>query len=321
MNFKRLLFCSIPVAAVLVACEDDLVEDATFRMWCGDDRLCAWNLDAGRIRRAPTWHKNDPGVELLDTPTAISQVVDKSTKCLAFTTIADVEASAQVTVGIDFDDDGTIDHEQPIAATGFREVKTLVTAPVRYASFRVIVTKKGQGRAVLAQMRIQSAGGCTAPPLRLRDRPLGAPCAQGEPSECRSGVCCEGVCAECCTDPKFLDFSEDGGASVVNGESAVKPPEVPCPEGQTCRRREVRQLAAFVTIVPLQCDPGMGVRPPGAVCLADDDCASGTCDGATAEAKDSQFFVRPDAAPCETDFPDAGGGDCALTSVRDGRCL
>lgn len=317
MKLKRLLFALIPVATVLTACEDDLVEDATFRMWCGDDRLCAWNLDTGHIRRAPTWHKNDPGVELLDTPTAISQVVDKSAKCLAFTTIADVDPSAQVTVAIDFDDDGSIDYEQPIVAVGFRSVKTQVTAPVRYDGFRIVITKKGTGRAVLAQIRIQSSGECTAPPMRVRDRLLGSPCSQGEPNECRSGVCCEGICAECCVDPKLLDMAADGGAAIVNGESAVKPPRVECPDGQTCKRRDTRAATLFFAVVPLQCDPGMKKRPAGAVCLADDDCASGTCEGADVDA----FVPLQDKQTCQPDFPDAGGGDCTITRVHEGRCL
>lgn len=317
MKLLRSFFLLVPVVVAMTACDDDLVEDATFRMWCGDDRLCAWNLDTGRIRRAPTWHKDDPGVELVDTPTAISQVVDKTARCLAFTTIADVEASAQVTVGIDFDDDGSIDYEQPIAAVGFHSVKTQVTAPVRYAGFRIVITKKGTGRAVLAQIRIQGASDCTAPPLRLHDRLLGSPCAQGEPNECRSGVCCEGVCAECCTDPKFLDVAPDGGAAVVNGESAVKPPIVPCPDGQTCTRRDTRAATLFFTVVPKQCDPGMRKRPPGASCLANDDCKSGRCEAADVDA----IVPLQDKQVCQPDFPDAGGGDCTITKVREGRCL
>lgn len=319
MKLRRLLLLVLlvlPIAALVAACDDDLLEDATFRMWCGDDRLCAWNLDTGHIRRAPTWHKNDPGVELVDTPTAISQVVDKTSRCLKFTTIADVDASAQVTVAIDFDDDGSIDYEQPIAAVGFRAVSTEVTAPIRYTGFRVVITKKGTGRAVLAQIRIQSGSDCTAPPLRLRDRLLGSPCTQGEPNECRSGVCCEGVCAECCTNPKFLDMAADGGASIVNGESGVKPPIVQCPDGQTCRRRDVSQSTLFFAAVPLQCDPGMGKRPAGAACLADDDCKSGRCDGTQVDAVDP---FRDGS--CEPDFPDAGGGDCTITKVREGHCL
>jgi hypothetical protein len=316
MKLRRLLALLIPVAAAMTACDDDLLEDATFRMWCSEDRLCAWNVDTGHIRRAATWHKNDPGVELVDTPTAISQVTDKTSRCLKFTTIADVEASAQVTVGIDFDDDGSIDYEQPISAVGFHPVETQVTAPVRYTGFRVVVTKKGDGRAVLAQMRIQSSGDCTAPPLRLRDRLLGSPCSQGDPNECRSGVCCEGVCAECCVDPKLLDMASDGGAAIVNGESAVKPPIVQCPDGQTCKRREALASTLFFATVPLQCDPGMRKRPAGAVCLADDDCTSGACDGADVDA-----VVPLRDASCEPDFPDAGGGDCMITKVREGRCL
>jgi hypothetical protein len=43
-------------AGVFVVGCDDVVKDATFRMWCGEN-LCEWTTEAGSIRRAPTWHK------------------------------------------------------------------------------------------------------------------------------------------------------------------------------------------------------------------------------------------------------------------------
>lgn len=307
-----LLLLALPLALLVAACEDDLVEDATFRLWCGDDRLCAWNVDAGHIERVGTWHRRDPGVEFVDTPTILSQLVEKGgVRCLTFTTIADVAPSAQMTVGVDFDDDGVVDHEQPIVGTGFANVETEVSAPLRYDSFRILLTKKGTGRAVLAQMRVQSKGSCAAPPLRFRDRPLGSPCAQGEPSECRSGVCCEGICAECCTKPRALDVGPDGGA----GPGFA--PEASCPEGQTCAPREVPMLPDFFATVPQQCDPGGGKRVSGTACLADDDCASGTCEGARSAARN---VMSPDAG-CAADFPEPGGPDCMFVSVREGQCL
>src|SRR5690606_38389238 len=153
-----------------------------------------------------------------------------------------------------------------------REVKTEVTAPrtPHTVKPRISITKKGQGKVVLAQIRLQGSEDCTAPALRLRDRPLGDGCLQGTPSECASGVCCEGICAECCVAPQRFDFVEQDGALTT-----VTPPQVACPGSGVCERRDVpRHFGLFASneVVPLQCDPGRRLRPAGAVCLADDDC-------------------------------------------------
>lgn len=304
------VFLSAFVATVLVAGCDDVVRDATFREWCGE-KLCAWELEAGSIRKAPTWHKNDHGVELVDTPTVLSQSVDSSPRCLTFTTVADVEPSAQVTLGLDFNRDGTIDIEQPIAATRFREMKTQVTAPAHYSGIRFVIAKKGTGRAVLAQMRVQSGEECSAPPVMLRDLPLGSPCAMANGgAECRSGVCCDFLCADCCPGPSpYADTS--------SGES-VKNQTVPCGGSATCEvRSTLHTRALFLPAVPHQCDPGKGSGAPGDECLANDDCASGVCEGA-----DLRSFktLGNEVAQCPDDFPDAGGDGCVFMHVRGGRC-
>ena len=72
--------------------------------------------------------------------TAISQKVDKSPTCLEFSVIADVASEAQVSIGVDFDADGTVEYEQPIAALGFREQKTQITAPSRYVGINLSCT-------------------------------------------------------------------------------------------------------------------------------------------------------------------------------------
>jgi len=306
------------LTSLLVAgCDDDLIDDANFHMWCGDE-LCSWKLETGHIRQAPTWHKNDHGVELIDTPTTISQELKKTASCIVFSTIADVDATAQVTIGMDFTGDGVVDYEQPIAASGFREVQTQISAPRATSLPRVYITKKGQGRAVLAQLRLQSSGSCTAPPLRLKDRALGDACAQGtqgEPSECKSGVCCGGICSECCVTEKAggFDVGSDGG--VVPG------PNVACPNGGTCERRAVDNTGFFTAVLPLQCDPGKHLRRSGEGCLADDDCASNSCDGASSIARKPELFFQDAGAElCPSDFPDAGAAGCTFLSVRDGRC-
>ncbi len=296
MNPKRLLLVStvLGALAVLAAGCDDVIEDPTFRMWCGES-LCAWKLENGSIQRAPTWHKKDHGVEFVETPTTISQETTKNPKCLEFTTIADVEPGAQMTIGLDFNRDGTIDAEQPIAATGFREAKTIVTAPAIYDGIRFVLSKKGSGRAVLAQMRVQSRTECTAPPSPLKDLPLGSGCTAN--GECQSGICCEKLCAECCA------------------------PERTCDDGGACERRDAPAIrASFRPAVPHQCNPGRGEKLADDACLANDDCASGVCEGAWTPSVRTDLTGDGGTVACPASFPDAGGNDCVFGALRAGRC-
>jgi hypothetical protein len=307
----RLFVLALAVLAGVLAtgCED-VVKDATFRTWCGEN-LCEWTTEEGSIRRAPTWHRKDFGVELVDAPTVISQTTDKTPRCLEFTTIADVDPAAQVTIGLDFDDDGSIDHEQPIAATGWRESKTLVTTPLAFSKIRFVIAKKGVGRAVLAQMRVQASDSCTAAPVQLRDLPLGAPCAASAGgAECTSGACCEGLCAECCVPSEGqVDF---------HGEIVHDAPAACSGDARCTRYAPDAGASPFLPgVVPFMCDPQSGERPAGAPCLTGEDCASGACEGARSEALSFERGLEPCSG---ADFPDAGQPDCVFTSIRAGAC-
>ena len=79
--------------------------------------------------------------------------------------------------------------------------------------------------------------------------------------ECATGVCCDGVCSQCC---------HDHGAA--------------CPQSTSC------QLLSWWTLpdngqdyknqlLPRQCSPGENLGAMGAPCLGDDDCLSGSCSG------------------------------------------
>jgi hypothetical protein len=305
------------LANIGAGCEgDDLVKDPTFRTWCGDE-LCAWTTEVGAVQRAPTWHRNDYGVELAATPTTIAQETDTSdARCLVFTTVADVEASAQVALNVDFDRDGVVDFDLPIAETGFRQVRAELTPPTAYDGIRFAVTKKGEGRAVLAQVRVERSALCSAPPIVVAPRPLGGACSAQDPGACASGVCCNHVCAECC-DPDALGLSSDG--RFFPDEAPIAPP-VACPGAARCgvRAEALAGVDPSVTLLftplPMQCDPGQRLRPSGAACLADDDCASGACDGASAEAE------ADTGASCEAHYPSSGAQECHFRRVRGGLC-
>jgi len=284
LPFFVLLFA---IASLGGDCEGDVVRDPTFRDWCGDS-LCAWRLDAGHIRKAATWHPEDFGVEFLDTPTRISQPSDTSSHCLLFTTVADVDASAQASIIADFDDDGTNDVTLPIAATTWHKVEVLISAPKAYSGVRFTIEKAGSGHAVLAEMRIQTSDKCAGDGPKLHDLPLGATCAADD--ECGSHSCeaaPTSVCSEC-------------------------GPTLACAGGAACTRHRSDMLG-----LPLQCGAGRGLGAAGAPCLDGTDCASGTCDGARVRAKfrgDAQDFAACDLGAAQ--LPP----DCAEVVADAGRC-
>jgi len=82
-------------------------------------------------------------------------------------------------------------------------------------------------------------------------------------AECATGVCCDGVCSECC--------QEHGAA---------------CPQSTTCKLLEWSTLGDDYQFqfLPRMCSPGENLGVSGAACLRDDDCQSGTCKG-TGELK------------------------------------
>jgi hypothetical protein len=196
---KRMSFARSRAVRVLAAgflfsslgadCEGNIVSDPTFRDWCDHD-LCKWHTDTGAVERVPTWNANDFGVSLLDG-TQISQPTDESeATCLLFTTVANIDPTAEVMLLVDFDADGTVERALPLGATQWHQVRLEITAPPSYAGIRFAIRKEGKGTAVLAELRVQSATGCTGPAPVLHDLVSGQPCS-GD-LECDSGVCSDG---------------------------------------------------------------------------------------------------------------------------------
>lgn len=324
LNLRRsavLLLVSLFCVVFAAGC-DDIISDPNFHTWCGD-QLCSWKLESGEIRKVPTWHKKDFGVELLDSKapshvTAISQKVvtapslfnifsSPAPTCLEFSVIADVAAEAQVSISVDFSADGEVEYEQPIAATGFREQKTQITAPLQYENITFTISKRGTGRAVLAQMDVRSKTDCTAPPLRLKPQKMGSKCGSDR-SACLSGVCCDGMCSECCPS-RPPEHDEDGG---------VVPDLQNMCTGATCESLRLPNtpegLPSSYNAIPRQCEPGSRKRPAGAECLLDEDCTSGTC----SDADWTLYKLHIDGGACPP--PPAGDANCLATSVRAGRC-
>jgi hypothetical protein len=172
-------------------CGCPLDKDPGFDDWCGDT-LCAWQLQQGEIRKAPTWHERDYGVELLGSSVVLAQKSDTSSvACLQFSVIAKIDPAASVYWEMDFLSDGTIDYRERIPSTEWNQLTFLVSAPTWYDGVTFYITKESAGSAVLARLEISDAEGCTAPPIPLGNRPTGAWCESDD--ECASGACTSGT--------------------------------------------------------------------------------------------------------------------------------
>jgi hypothetical protein len=121
---------------------------------------------------------------------------------------------------------------------------------------------------------------------------LGERCATDR--QCSTGICCEGVCSECC------------------------PGRAACAGTRGCARAEVK--AALPPRRPWRCDAGLGTGPAGAWCLAAADCTSGAC-----ESEGSLSVCAGDGKTCDearrcrdwgADLPNA----CTLLGAAGGRC-
>ena len=186
---------------VLAGCPLD--SDPGFDDWCGET-LCKWQLQQGRIQKAPTWHERDYGVELVGSNVVLSQVSGTaSVACLEFSVIADIEPAASVYFEMDFLSDGTIDYRERIPSARWDELKFLVSAPTWYEGVTFYITKESAGHAVLARLVVAPGSGCTAAAIPLVNRPAGAWCETGD--QCTGGACegldvCKATFALCGTD-------------------------------------------------------------------------------------------------------------------------
>jgi hypothetical protein len=281
-------------ASMAPGCNNDVLQDSTFRLWCGDN-LCAWRLDTGSVKRVPTWHPDDYGVELADTPTQISQTTTEGSECMEFSAVADVDATASASIQVDFNFDGKPDYRWPLPETHWRPTKTLIFGPLGMSSqFRFMVRKDGTGHAALAEIRLQRADGCTDPRVALATSSLGIGDLCNEDAQCTSGICC-GLPA---TEPD---------AGVVLGRCSAcctATPLRPCANGG-CLEPKGFETAYVADRLPLLCAPGTRSGRTGDPCTGPDDCASQQCEGTV---------VYPNSATCEA------GSACTVLAVHAGAC-
>jgi hypothetical protein len=261
-------------AALIAAC-GDLTQDPSFDRWCGDS-LCNWELDEGRIERVATWHERDYAVHLLDSPTQLSQLSERSSvQCISFALIVDAEASAELSLQLDFNDDRRVDYVRKLPAVRWKRMGFTVHAPEHYKKLRFIVRKQGKGRAVIAQLHAVESEDCAGPRVDLSELRPGAPCSQDD--QCSSGLCTERRCSDCAAD------DDCGDAEVcVSGACSPCREDADCASDQRCAWREASARGAGRMCVP---ESENLARVPGELCDSDADCAETDCCGGVCSAQ------------------------------------
>ena len=181
------------------SCSPPLLDNPGFDIWCGDNELCGWEVEAGEVARVSTWHERDYGVRLQGDPAIISQVQDLThwdATCYVVDLVADADDGADLTLELDFFDDGSADVSHPIPADNWKHVHYDLSTPAWYQGVRFRVVKTGSARAVVAQIRVERGTpgeDCTGDPLSVL-RPDGVQCTSSD--QCESALCDEtdGVC-------------------------------------------------------------------------------------------------------------------------------
>ncbi len=337
------------------SCEP-VVKDSSFELWCGD-QLCAWSTDSGSVRRVPTWHEKDFGVELVGDGARISQRsdLDETTGCLRFEVTAEIEDRASLIVEMDFFDDGKIDFSQIVPSAGWAPLHFDVPTPISYSGVRFIVRKTGNGRAILAQLDVSKGGDCTSPRPNVTDRPLGASCGASE--ECASGLCesaagfpaCSGckndagctagqACGVESSDQRNVYLACGAAGRHLIGERCETGTEcasgvccgdvcseccagsAPCSGGRTCGRIPFDPQIKLLRL-PSLCAPGQGTAAAGAACVAPSDCASGRCTGdGTLSACQGDGRRCATSDECHLQPPGQFGQNCIEIGTAGGRC-
>lgn len=332
-------------------CDGGITRDPGFDLWCGDV-LCAWKLERGDVRRVPTWHAADSGVELVSEGTAIEQftpVDSNDGTCLRFDLISDVAENAQVELGVDIYGDGSIERSFSIPTAHWKPVSFAFAVRPPFTGIRFDIAKQGPGHAVVARMRAFVAKtGCEGvTELTGGPAPLGALCTAA--TDCASAICTPNVftgnrCTGCdpsqatCGAQEVCGLADPGPAERAVpiacvakagrelGEQCLTGAECAtgicnfgvcstCYGDATCGATTCSQA---YSAGPFLCGAGAHLGKRGEPCAGNDDCASGMCSGAA-----RQQCLDGRACATDANCPVDGNlmpGPCTTVGVQGGSC-
>ncbi|MCU0663433.1 MAG: hypothetical protein MUC50_14035 [Myxococcota bacterium] len=278
---KILQWLALATCALLLGCPpDSLLTNKDFDLWCGDV-LCGWQVDRGKIEKAPTWHKKDLGVGLVGSDVAISQemITDQfDVDCISMELVAYAGTDVDLYLEIDFLDDNydNPEYSQQIPKLNWTPIRFDIRPPEWFSTARFIVRKVGDGKAVLARVAAVNGIDCTGKPVALDQAPNGVPCESDH--DCASGICAS------IADPA-LDGEERGYCSECRSDIDC-PNEELCGVGADSKFLLLRQCVAPASRVlgercagGSECELGICTEGVCSTCGPHDPCALGeSCD-------------------------------------------
>ncbi|HSD87124.1 MAG TPA: hypothetical protein VLB44_06400, partial [Kofleriaceae bacterium] len=227
--------------------------------------LCAWKLERGEIKRVPTWHEADAGVELVGDDVAIEQLTPVNYTdgtCIRFDLVANVADNAEVYLDVDVEGDGTLEMHERLPTSHWKPLSYNISIAAPYDGIRFQITKRGAGEAVLANIGANTADAAKCAGLSQLDpgpRRPGAMCDANE--ECASALCIP--------SPTL----SPGGSFLGTTCGGCDPSSPTCNTGETCG---LGDAFSPVFAVPAQCVPS-ATKELGEKCLSSAECISGGC--------------------------------------------
>ena len=151
------------------SCGTPVLQNPSFDLWCGN-KLCAWTVDQGQIRRVPTWHPSDFGVELVGDPVVISQssaVTPDSVYCFHVEFQVDKDPGVKLSLQLYANDVGLPASEKSMQSQNWVPNSFDIEAYASNQTLRFAVRKAGAGRAVIATIFVTD--GCSSVTSTLQE--------------------------------------------------------------------------------------------------------------------------------------------------------
>jgi hypothetical protein len=336
-----------------------ITRDQGFDLWCGEV-LCTWKLERGEIKKVGTWNEHDSGVEMIGDDVAFSQltpVTSGDTTCIRFELVANVDENAEVRLNVDVYGDGSVELSERLPTARWKPLSFKIPIRAPYQGVRFELTKRGSGKAVLAQLQAETATGECEGFTVISPGPAPAGGACNENGQCASGMCrmindpsawfgIAQVCVDCdpglgaaaCTSGDVCGFG--AAHSRVLNVPARCVPAASKDLGEQCRTGGECSTGVCNSFVcstcdgthpcsgetcgaayekgPFVCNPNGHARASGEPCATDADCAGSRCSGpAHKQCADGRACSTPEQCPVDDGL---APGECLEPGIEGGRC-
>ena len=188
------LALAVLLLAAVAACGRLDVDSEPGNFWnnaCAE-APCGWEQLAGSLGHAPTWSETDYAYTFEAPGTKLTRRVDRR-GCQQIEILGDIEASAELTLQLDLNEDDIVDFTAVLPASHWQPTALRVNGPIGELGMRMTIEKRGTGKAAIARLRM-SADPCASaqppvPPTTFADGSVCGRCAVAGRGERAGGRC------------------------------------------------------------------------------------------------------------------------------------